>query len=470
MWTFIGAAGLVALYLAGLFCAVRAAQTARTPQGAVGWVVFLITAPYLGLLAYLFLGEHRFRGYYIARRESARVTQNLQTFAENVAPDPDSVGIALEPFEYCANLPAARGNRATLLIDGHQTFDAIFAAIDVAASYVLVQFYLIQDDTLGRELQTRLIRAARRGVVVRLMVDPVASFGLSNRYLEELAEAGVILSDRQTKRWPWSRFKLNFRNHRKTVIVDGTAGFIGGHNVGDQYLGNGSQFSAWRDTHVQISGPMVTQLQLIFAEDWHWQTGDLLIDDLNWRAPQVDENITGLIVATGPGDLTETGSLMFFSAIAAAQHRVWLASPYFVPDLDIITALRHAALRGVDVRVLVPERGDHALPDLAAHAHFDEIREAGVRVFRYTEGFMHQKVFVVDTALAAIGTTNLDNRSFRLNFEAMALFFDTGIAEAVDDMLRGDFRRSREMSKNLGEQRAFVRYGAPVARLFSPVL
>jgi cardiolipin synthase len=254
------------------------------------------------------------------------------------------------------------------------------------------------------------------------------------------------------------------------LIVDGTVGFIGGLNAGDEYMGRSPVFGAWRDTHVEIRGPMVAQLQLIFAEDWHWATGALILEELTWEAPHAPEDMTGLIAATGPADEAETGSLMYFAAISAAQRRLWIASPYFVPDIDITAALRAAALRGVDVRLLVPDVIDHYLPWLAAFSYFDDIREAGVRVFRYQEGFMHQKVFVVDDDLAAVGTHNLDNRSFRLNFEAMALFFDHRASDDVARMLSADFERATELKLSLAEQPARIRYGAPIARLFSPLL
>ena len=180
--------------------------------------------------------------------------------------------------------------------------------------------------------------------------------------------------------------------------------------------------------------------------------------------------MTAMIMPTGPGDEMETGALFFFSAIVAAKRRLWIASPYFVPDTDVLTALKHAALRGVDVRILVPEVIDHTIPWLAAFAYFDEIRAAGVEVWRYDSGFMHQKVVLVDDDLAAIGTTNMDNRSFRLNFEAMAVFFDGRAAAATEAMLEADFARSFRLDKTLFEQPAKVRYGAPIARLFSPVL
>ncbi|MEY8838160.1 cardiolipin synthase, partial [Cribrihabitans sp. XS_ASV171] len=303
------------------------------------------------------------------------------------------------------------------------------------------------------------------------MTDRVGSYSLPARYYDDLRKAGVDVVDPADQRGPRHRFQLNYRNHRKTVIVDGLTGFIGGHNVGVEYLGQDETFGPWRDTHLRLRGPMVQQLQLIFVEDWHWaRDEEALLDDLAWQ-PRLDaQDMNGLIVATGPGDMTETGSMMFFAAISAARERIWIASPYFVPDLDVMSALRHAALRGVDVRLLVPDVIDHRLPWLAAFAYFDELRAAGGKVFRYTEGFMHSKVFVVDETLAAVGTTNLDNRSFRLNFEAMALFFDGRAASAAARMLEADFARSFELRRQLSSQPPSIRYGAPLARLFAPIL
>lgn len=466
---------LVSLFLFGLYCtagvfAVRAAQTARTPQGAVGWVVFLLTAPVLGVPAYLFLGHHRFRGYRIARQQSERVVEGIKTFADFSRPDPDKMQINPRPFEALAHLPVSRGNGAELLIDGQATFDAIFQAIDEAKSYILIQFYIVRDDALGQQLQAKLIAAAERGVHVRFMTDAVGSYGLPASYLQAMRAAGIDLADPRDQRGPNFRFQLNYRNHRKTVIIDGETGFIGGHNVGVEYLGQSKRFGRWRDTHIRMTGHIVRQLQLIFVEDWHWARNEDLIDQLDWAGSESGQDMNALLVATGPGDDTETGAMLFFSAIAEAKQRIWIASPYFVPDIDIMTALQHAALRGVDVRILLPDVIDHRLPWLAAFAYFDEIRDCGVRVLRYTDGFMHQKAIVVDDTLAAVGTTNLDNRSFRLNFEAMALFFDARAAGAVARMLESDFESSYELTRYLHQQPAHIRYGAPLARLFAPIL
>jgi cardiolipin synthase len=463
-------AGLATLQIAALYCAWRAVISARTPQGAVGWVVFLLSAPYIAVLLYLFLGHHRFRGYLISRRSSERVIEAVRDFGAVHRPvTPPRVDPA--PFERIAGLPALRGNALTPLIDGQASFDAIFAAIDAAKYYVLVQFFIVHDDELGRAFRDRLIAAAGRGVSVRFMADAVGSKSLPPSYLDALRRAGVEVADPRAGSGPRNRFQINYRNHRKTVVIDGQTGFTGGLNVGDEYMGRDPKFGAWRDTHLEMKGPVVAQLQLIFAEDWHWATGETLLEALDWTAAQAQEaDATALLVPTGPADSMETGALFFFAAIAAARDRVWIASPYCVPDTDILTALKHAALAGRDVRLLVPEVVDHLVPWLAAFAYFDELREAGVQVWRYQPGFMHQKVVLVDDTLAAIGTTNLDNRSFRLNFEAMVLGFDARFAAEVAGFLETDFTNATLLEKTLSSQPARVRYGAPVARLFAPLL
>ncbi len=461
--------GLAALELTAIWFAWRAISSARTSQGALGWVIFLLAVPYLAVPLFLFLGHHRFRQYVTARRDSEEVTTRVRDFGNRLAPavPPE---FPVRAFERISDMPVMRGNDMRLLVDGDAAFPAMFDAIDAAQTYVLVQFYIVRDDPTGRVLHDRLTAAAARGVLVRFVCDPVGSMKLSTTYLSELSAAGVHVVEPAQMRGPRNRFQLNFRNHRKTVIVDGLVGFTGGLNVGEEYMGRDPGFGAWRDTQIELHGPVVSQLQLVFAEDWHWATGEVLIEALNWEAGTAEADMSAMVVATGPGDSMETGALFYFSAIANARKRIWIASPYFVPDRDVLTALKHAALEGLDVRLLLPEVVDHRIPWLAAFAFFDEVREAGVQVWRYSAGFMHQKAILVDDCFAAVGTSNLDNRSFRLNFEAMAAFFDPRAAAAAEAMLERDFDRAFRMETPLADQRALIRYGAPVSRLFAPIL
>lgn len=460
------------LTLAGAVLAFRAARTARTPQGALGWAIFLVAAPWLAIPAYLFLGHSRYPGYVSARRASVAVVRALDLLRHfhrarlNEAPG-GPLGRVVA-FEEMARLPLVSGNAAELLIDGERAFDSMFEAIEQARSYVLVAFYILRDDAVGQDLKQRLIAKARAGVDVHVLYDALGSLGLPDRYLQELREAGIEIENFHALRQARSRFQRNFRNHRKIVVTDGHVAFVGGLNVGDEYLGRSARFGHWRDTHLRLEGPVVAQVQLVFAEDWHWATDEQ--PALHWKPHAAEADLDAMVVAPGPADAMETGSLYFCNAIGSARRRLWIASPYFVPDIDVLSALKLAALRGVDVRILVADKRDHLLVWLAAFAYFDEARAAGVKIFRYTDGFLHQKVVLVDDELASIGSVNLDNRSCRLNFEITALVFDRGFAAQVAAMLEADFERSFLFETTLDEGPLWRRYGAPVARLFAPVL
>lgn len=460
----------IALQVLAIVFILRSIQTARTPQGAVAWATFLFFLPFIAVPVYLFLGNWRYQGYVVARRKAqaviAGVARQKATFgAHNLAPEDLQSG-----FEGIANLPIVRGNKMSLLIDWQDAFETMFNAIDEAADYVLVQFYIINDDDLGRDLQKTMIRAAKRGVTVRLLYDAVGSKGLTGDYLSGLKDAGIEVLDINRLFGPKSRFQINFRNHRKTVVVDGHIGFTGGYNVGDEYAGRDPQFGKWRDTHCALRGPMVSQLQLIFAEDWYGASEEDITESLTWITQADEADMNGVIIATGPADELDTGALYFCAMIHAAKERIWIATPYLATENDILAALKLAVLRGVEVRLMLPKKGDHLITWLAAFAYFDELREAGVEIWLFDDGFLHQKVILVDERISSIGTINLDNRSCRLNFEATAVIFDKEAAQATAKMLEADFEVSALLEKSLPEQPHHVRFGAPIARLFAPLL
>ncbi|SFM70484.1 cardiolipin synthase [Shimia aestuarii] len=450
--------------------AFRAMSGSRTPQGAVAWVVFLIAAPYVAIVSYLFLGHSRINGYVVARREYQEVVTAIEQARTAFPPKPDELNRGYKAFETIAENPILSGNSGEILVDGEESFEAMFDAIDAATSYILVQFYIVRDDQLGRKLKTHLIAAQNRGLRVFFLYDSVGCSRLPKAYVQELSELGIRIYDTNALRGPTKRFQLNFRNHRKTLVVDGTVGFTGGLNVGDEYMGRDPAFGDWRDTHCRLQGPVVLQLQLAFCEDWHWATQEYLYDQLDWPRIAVPENSDALLLTSGPADALETGNLYFNAMIVAARSRIWIASPYFVPDPDVTTALKLAALRGIEVRILVPARADHWITWLAAFAYFDELRDAGVEFWAYEQGFMHQKVVLVDDAIASVGTLNLDSRSCRLNFEETAIFFDSHLAEDLEIILKDDFARSIPLTKPMSEQPTWVRLMAPVARLFAPLL
>jgi len=297
--------------------------------------------------------------------------------------------------------------------------------------------------------------------------DAVGSHDLPRDYVEALRAGGVRVQAFAARGWV-NRLQVNFRNHRKIVVVDGWRGFVGGLNVGDEYLGLKPPLAPWRDTHMELQGPAVADLQRAFAEDWLWLTGA----EPPLRMPrEVDGNAATLVAATGPADWQESGSLFVAEAIHAARERVWLATPYFVPDAAVGAALRMAVFRGVEVRLLLPARPDHFMVFQSSTLHAYEALRAGVRVFRYRPGFMHQKVALVDDDTAIVGSMNLDSRSFRLNFEVSALNVDRAFAAEVETMLRNDFANAVEIDESEYRDAPYRRRVVMhVARLFDPVL
>ena len=461
--------------IVGLLSAVHSIMSVRTPQGSIAWAVSLITFPYVAVPAYWVFGRNKFRGYVLARQHELEQIDNVIRQANDQITAVDDFDDwrsgAIAGAEKMARVPLTGGNSVDLLVDGDATFTSIFKGIDSAKDYVLVQFYIVRDDELGRELKARLIAKAQNGVRVHFLYDEVGSLGLSNSYIEELRSAGVQIFPFHSRKGSGNRFQLNFRNHRKTVVVDGRVAWVGGHNVGDEYLGRDPAFGRWRDTHVRIEGPAVIGAQLAFVEDWRWAT-DELPGGLNWTPhTAVDGEAHVLVIASGPADEMETASLMYTQAINSAAKRIWIASPYFVPDDAIVQALQLAGLRGVDVRVLIPEKADSRLVTLAAYSFFTDVKVAGVKVYRYQEGFLHGKFTLIDDNVATVGTANFDNRSFRLNFEITALVVDAEFAGKVEKMFENDFAASRLMEPDEYDSKPFwFKLGVRTARLTAPVL
>lgn len=468
---------LIALsHILGAVAALHAVLTVRTAQGAIAWALSLLFMPYLTLLPYLVFGSRSFDAYIRARRQANREMHQAirgldwsQWVSEALAARRTVHSGNLLALPRLGSMPPLAHNQVRLLIDGEATFAAIFAAIAAAERVVLVQFFIVRDDDLGRRLADLLLQRAAAGVEVYLLYDRIGSHELPAAYGERLRAGGVQVCAFATRRGLINRFQLNFRNHRKIVVVDGAVGFVGGHNVGNDYLGGRPPLSPWRDTHVELRGPALTCLQESFAEDWFWAARRLppllLPDDFG------DGEMVCQVLATGPADAQETCSLFFVEAINAARERLWITTPYFIPDEAVFSALRLAVLRGVDVRILLPARADHRMVYAASTLYAFEALRAGIRVFRYRPGFLHQKVVLIDTASSAIGSANLDNRSFRLNFEIMLLTHDAGFSAQVEAMLDVDFAQAYELSQEDDQQIDRLRQlGMRVARLISPIL
>jgi len=464
---------VIVAHVLGLASVPSALLTARSSQGAVAWIISLLTFPYLAVPLYWLLGSSRFEGYVSARRGGeSRLRLRLRGPLEGIRSFgtklPDAQG-ELAALEKMARLPILGGNATSLLLDGRSTFESILAGIQEARESVVVQFYIVRDDGLGRKLKAALVERAQAGVAVFFLYDKIGSYTLPRRYLQELSDAGVqARAFRSTRRGRPTRFQINFRNHRKVVVVDGRVGWVGGFNVGDEYLGRDDDIGPWRDTHLRVEGPAALALQLAFVEDWFWATEE--IPALPWEPAEAgDEPV--LILPSGPADGFNTAGLLMQLAFHAATERIWIASPYFVPDDAVVEALKLAAFRGVEVRLLIPHSSDSRIVDLACYPAVERVLAAGVRVFRYTEGFLHAKTVLVDDVAAGVGTVNLDYRSFRLNFEITALLFHPEAVAGVAASFENDLTRSREISLEGVQGRRFsARLASRAAYLLAPVL
>ena len=465
----------IVLEIAGIATAVHAVFNARSAQGSTAWAISLIALPLFALPLYLVFGRNRFSGYVDARRHSdiahSWIAEKARTVCDAFHSDLPDYGGRLSFLERLAHLPFTYGNRVDLLIDGKAAFEAMFQSIERAEKYVLIQFFIVRHDDLGRRLQKLLIRKASEGVAVYFLYDQMGGRKLPRSVLREYRDAGVRIDAFRSSRIFFNPMQINFRNHRKILVVDGDYAYVGGLNVGDEYLGKSARFGPWRDTHAYIEGPSADALQLIFAEDWHWATGET-IDGLEWETRTAEaENTDVLVLPSGPADDYETCNLMFVHAIHSAQNRFWIASPYFVPNAEIVSALQVAGLRGVDVRILLPANPDHVMVYLASFYYMKLTGARGIRFYRYTEGFMHQKVFLIDDFGVGIGTANLDNRSFRLNFEITLLSVNYELATDVENMFQQDFACSRQVShEEINDKNALFKLGAAGARLLSPIL
>jgi cardiolipin synthase len=470
--TVLGFVALSLFYLIGLLHVLHALMHVRTSQGTIAWVISLMTVPFLAIPMYWLLGRTRFSRTVGGRREAdsclgrlaTKMHQQLQ-HCEVEIPQDDAFERAAQAL---GGLPFTRGNQLELLIDGEMAFERIFESIRNSKNYLCVHFFIVKNDQLGIRFQEALIERALAGVKVYFLFDEIGSHKLPRRYLKAMEAAGVECKSFGINRHWWSRLQLNFRNHRKILVSDGKVAFIGGLNVGDEYLGRDQRFGEWRDTHLKMKGPVVQAVQLVFLEDWFWASNR--VPDLHWNTQPEVANQVAAIIPTGPADPADSWQLVVAEAANSSRKRLWIASPYFVPDEGVLTALQTAAIRGVDVRILLPARPDQLLVWLSAFSYYEQTIPFGVKLFCYQKGFLHQKVMLIDDRLAAVGTANLDNRSFRLNFEITAFCADPEFVAEVDAMLTEDFSHSRlAQLEDITLKPFYFRAAVRAARLLAPI-
>jgi cardiolipin synthase len=464
--------------LLGILTSLHAVLQTRTSQGAVAWVVCLLALPVVAVPAYWVFGRNRFNGYVVAWRDaSLNINEEIKNVRQRFHPyqvKSDSVFPEYEAIKKLSNFQFTRGNDVELLIDGEATFDSMSAGIEAAKSYILFQFYIICTDDTGNRFKEQLVRKAAEGVAVYVLYDELGSNRLNLKRIAGWSESSIQIIPFNTRKGFQNRFQLNFRNHRKILVVDGISAWVGGLNIGDDYLGKNRKLTPWRDTHLRIVGPASLIAQTLFFSDWHWASSELL-SGLSWepkpKSWPVGEATHTLILGSGPADEFETASLFFTNLMNMAKKRIWIATPYFIPDEATMVALRLALLRGIEVRILTPDLNDNWFVRQASNVYLSDLSCMGAEIYLYQNGFMHQKVMLVDDRFSLVGTVNFDNRSFRLNFEVTAVVSNRQFATEVKSMLEDDFSVSTQLTDyRLGELSLWERLKAHGSALLAPVL
>ncbi|MFC9596469.1 cardiolipin synthase [Peribacillus butanolivorans] len=451
----------------------------RDPAHTIAWLVVFGAFPIIGFMFYFLFGrnfrkERIFRKKYFLDKQSfvkidSEAELNYRKFKEMEEHPQKLFSLA----QRLGNSPISFTTETRILTNGEETFSNIIQELKKAKHHIHLEYYIVRDDHIGGVLKDVLIQKVREGVKVRFIYDAVGSWKLARSYIYELRNVGVEIVAFGPLRLPLLNNKFNFRNHRKIIVIDGSVGFMGGLNIGDEYLGRNPNFGFWRDTHLMVKGEAVRTLQLIFLQDWYYSTDHSFLSDeyLQTSLPLHHEHGGVQMIAGGPDSEWTIIKSIFFKMITSAEESVWIASPYFVPDDDIFQALKVAALSGLDVRLLVPKNPDKRIVFHASRTYFPEMLAAGVRIFQYNEGFMHSKIVIVDHKLASIGTTNMDMRSFHLNFEVNAFLYRTESTQhLVNDFLE-DIKVSQEVNideftkRNMG-----LKILESTCRLLSPLL
>jgi cardiolipin synthase len=450
----------------------------RSPLATLAWVALVVSLPLVGAAFYYFLGYRhvkRTRFKRLRARLGLRAArEKLREQADRSSRTPMDVRAVqlMRLGTQVSDSPPSTASSVQLLLGGDETFASLEEAIRGARHHIHLEYYIYEPDLIGTHLRDLLVERALAGVEVRLLCDAVGSRHLNRRFLAPLRAAGA--------RFAWfgpvtlARLRLrlfNFRTHRKIVVVDGVVGFTGGINITDEQSVAARGARAWRDTHVRIEGVAVRWLQLVFLEDWSYATGQAPTADAYFPDLPDDGPFPVQILASGPDEPWQAIHKLYFAAIALARTRVLVSTPYFVPDEAMLTALTTAALRGVDVQILVPRRSDSRTATAAGRSYFDGLLAAGVRIFEYTPGMMHSKTLVVDDFFAAVGTANMDNRSFRLNYEVTSVCYDAAGASALAEAFAADLHHAHAVDRGaLANDKLQHRLMQAGARLFAPLL
>lgn len=462
---------IIISYLLGIYCAAMAILRSRTPQGATAWVMSLLSFPFISVPAYILLGRNKFEGYSIKRRILDRRIEKelieLSPLSTEFLPSNEEMNVMTRLVSPKNQPGFTRGNKIKLLIDADEAFPEMLEELEKAQDYIIFQFYVVRGDETGCAFIDVLIRKAKAGVKVTFMNDAIG-VEVPKKIMKKMVDAGIETGtfNESTRK---GKLQINFRNHRKILVIDGKVAFIGGMNIGDEYRGLTIQYGPWRDTAVRLEGPSVIAAQLASAKDWYCIHEKSI--NAKWDIHGKDCDSSVMVLHSGPADEKQTILLGLISLINMATERLWIANPYYVPPESLMDAILIASLRGVDVKVLVPSYSDATLVMLASKVYQKPLLKHGVKLYRYTPGFLHQKVMVIDDQFAVVGSANFDCRSMFINFEVSVISNDKKFVGDCARMLVKDFANSEEVHlKEFREIPLVQKIVTRAANLLAPVL
>lgn len=454
----------------------------REPVKALAWITVIALLPVAGFVIYIMFGRnHRKEKIFNLKeikdleqfeklsKEQVEAIQNSDIMMrQSIADNRDIITLLLNNNKALLTIK----NRIHVLHNGQETFDSIINALKEAKSSIHLEYYIFENDNIGKKISKILMDKAREGVEVRFIYDDVGSWGLRNSFIRRMKKAGVETGCFMPVVFPWLTSKVNYRNHRKIIVVDGKVGFTGGINIADRYM-RAEKKGIWRDTHLKLEGDSVLMLQAIFATDWYFISGRKRLDDLKKYFPKTSITDETPIQIASSGPDSDWASIMqaFFAAITRAQKHIYISSPYFLPNQAILTALKVAALSGIDVKVMIPSRSDSKIVYWATRSYISELIEAGIKVYLYCKGFNHSKVITIDSIFSSVGTANMDIRSFEDNFEVSAIMYDRKIAQELESSFLKDIDDCIQVTHETWEKRPKLHYiYEALSRLLSPLL
>lgn len=450
------------------------------PLRTISWIMVMIALPLIGIFLFFFFGRNYRKekifsrkgivgfekfGLLIEEQYSKIITEN-EIADDAISSKKHLMSLALKS----SNALLTLYNKVDVLNNGKATFDAIIEELEKATHHIHLEYYIIEDDETGTKIRNILIKKAKEGVEVRLIYDDVGSWSLDEEFLSPLTDVGIEHYSFMPVRFPRFTNKINYRNHRKIIVIDGEVGFVGGLNIADRYINGNSEIGSWRDTHLRIKGEAASALQVVFLTDWFFVSNKFINSELYIKRFKVEDTCLTQIVTSGPDSDWASIMQVYFYAISSAKKHVYISSPYLLPNESILTALKTVALSGIDVRIMLPYKSDSHLVYWASLSYVSELLEAGIKVYFYTEGFNHGKLLMVDGVFASVGTANMDIRSFDQNFEVNALIYDTEIAEKMEADFLNDL--SSSISPILDEWNKRPKWHLiqeSFARLFSPL-